>query len=506
MRWWRPAILGVVAVAALAAFGPRAEAAATADVTVMSRNLYLGADVGEALALLPDMPAAAQLMWEQVAATDFPRRAPLLAAEIAAARPHVIALQEATTWRCVGGLTGTRTVVFDFTRDFLAATADAGVPYVIAAADGRRAFNPGYAIGPYPRLTTVRDPARFRPLFGRDEAACGFEIADALLVRADLADDVLRVGTSEYRDRYAVVPWLFEIDRGYAWADVVVDGVPVRFAATHLESMWDPDAPVVGAAQARQLAGDLAATELPLIVVGDFNADPRDPRPAGAPNSGGQPEAGAACRPQDAAPVGATADATCNAYWAMIGAGYVDAGPDALDPANLTWGSSGLLAGPDLDRLGPALALGNRFGYTDRLDYVFVRNGVDVVGAALVGDAWPTVDGTWGCGDPAQIANTEAASAVLAAESGIDPIVGRGACLPTDHVGIVARLRVVAPDVAVVARAADTAPPATGPGLSKRTIAVAGIAYVAVTLVALIVIAVWLVVRLVRRLARSATG
>jgi hypothetical protein len=158
-------------------------AGSSAELTVMTRNLYLGADVAEALALLPDMPAAAQMMWDQVAATDFARRAPLLAAQAAAVRPDVIALQEATTWRCMGGLAGRRVVVFDFTREFLAATAAAGTPYVIAEAPEGRAFNSGYAIGPYPRLTTVRDPERFQPLFGSDEAACGFEIADALLVR-----------------------------------------------------------------------------------------------------------------------------------------------------------------------------------------------------------------------------------------------------------------------------------------------------------------------------------
>ncbi len=41
------------------------QADADATVTVVSRNIYLGADVGSALELLPDMPAAAQLMWSR---------------------------------------------------------------------------------------------------------------------------------------------------------------------------------------------------------------------------------------------------------------------------------------------------------------------------------------------------------------------------------------------------------------------------------------------------------
>ncbi len=40
-------------------------------ITVMSRNLYLGADVGVALKKIPNMPAAAKYMWDQVQKTDF---------------------------------------------------------------------------------------------------------------------------------------------------------------------------------------------------------------------------------------------------------------------------------------------------------------------------------------------------------------------------------------------------------------------------------------------------
>ena len=90
------------------------QADADATVTVVSRNIYLGADVGSALELLPDMPAAAQLMWEQVAATDFSQRAPLLAAELAADAPDVVAIQEATTWECRPTLFGASTVVSIF--------------------------------------------------------------------------------------------------------------------------------------------------------------------------------------------------------------------------------------------------------------------------------------------------------------------------------------------------------------------------------------------------------
>ncbi|MFM2202835.1 MAG: hypothetical protein RL673_494, partial [Actinomycetota bacterium] len=48
---------------------PHAKASEPYQITVMSRNIYLGADVGVALELIPDFPAAAQFMWDQVKKT-----------------------------------------------------------------------------------------------------------------------------------------------------------------------------------------------------------------------------------------------------------------------------------------------------------------------------------------------------------------------------------------------------------------------------------------------------
>ena len=406
-------------------------------VTVMSRNLYLGADVAVALELLPDMPAAAQFMWEQVAATDFTARAAVLAQELADNRPDVVALQEATTWQCRTSILGESTVVFDFTAQLLAATAAAGTEYVVASADGEQALNPGYAIPALPFLTTVHDPGTFQPLFGSDEAACGFTIADALLVRADLAAQVTAVGNIDYEARYAVVPVLFEVDRGFTWAELAIGQRPVRFVATHLESMWSPDAPPWSVPQAKELITRLGDVDGPVVVIGDFNADPRDPRPASAPNPGVQPDVTTGCAAQEPSPTAQTADARCNAYWQMVQAGFVDAGPDALDPRNATWGASALLAGPDLARLSQAG--GNPYGYTDRLDYVFVRGGVEVVSASLVSAQWPDGDRLWACRDPQQRVNAERAAAALGKP------LGAQACLPTDHVGLLVTVNVSGP-------------------------------------------------------------
>ncbi len=490
--------VGLLATAALLTATP-AHAEEPIPVTVMARNLYLGADVGKALDLLPDLAAAGQFMWDEVQATDFNARVPYLAREAAEFRPAVIGLQEATTWNCKTGLFGKPVAVYDFTRDFLAAAEAAGEPYVIAQANGTQAFNPGYSIGPIPLLTTVTDPATFQPLFGSDSAECGFQLSDALLVRADLADQVVRAGTTEFVNTHTIIPVVFEVERGFAWADLEFDGSPVRFVTTHLESMWPVDGQNAGALQGQQMVGDLNGTQIPLVVMGDINNDPRDPRPKDAANPAGQPTEGAVCEAQVANPTPQTARAQCNAYWSIVQAGYTDVGPDAMDPEYYTWGTQSLLAGPDPGRVEAALEMGNDYGWTDRLDYVFVKNGIEVDKAVEIGTTWSDSDRTWACETPAQVENTAAMSEVLTQAGVGKPIEGKGVCLPTDHGGIVA-------DLLVTPAGADAAapiPPTHEPAFNKAAVALFTIAWVLLGVVMLLVAGLIVLVRKVVRTVRS---
>lgn len=354
--------------------------AAEPQVSVMTRNLYLGSDVGVAMDLIPNLSAAAQFMWDQVKKTDFNKRAPKLAAEVIAKKPDVVGLQEATIWFCKKNVFSKRTEVFNFTKQFLAATKAQGTEYVLAQKDGITALNTGYSIAAVPFVTMVNDPEIFQPLFGQDKAACGFEIADALAIRADLADKVLKVGNTEYEQTYTIVPTIMTIYRGYTWADIQIGNTPVRFVTTHLESLWDENKVPNSAIQAQQLIADLKNTKNPVVVMGDFNSDPRDPRMPANPNPGEQPVASDAC------PAGTS---KCNAYLLMTEAGFTDSGPDPLLPENYTWGMNALLTGPDPVRLKVAKQLGNNAGYTDRLDYVFVKNGVSVTSSGLIGATPP---------------------------------------------------------------------------------------------------------------------
>lgn len=465
-------------------------------LTVMARNLYLGADYSVGLELLPDLPAAAQYMWDQVADTDFDVRAAELAAEIERYGPDVVGLQEATVWGCRTGLLGGLTPVFDFTEGLIDALADIGQEYVVAEADGQLADNPGYEIPAVPFLTRVDDPDTFQPIFGRDTAYCGFQIGDALLVRGELADDVVAVGNTEYDERAPIVPVVFTIDRGYTWADIAVAGTTVRVVATHLEAYVNEDRPPAGALQAQQMVEDLEGTTVPLIVMGDFNADPRDPRAPDAPNPAEQPVANDACSAQPENPTLETANVACNAFWTMLDAGYENASPDPLDPANYTWGTAADLAGPELERLEVALEDGNTAGFTERLDYVFVANGATPVSAEIFGNEWPEGDDVWECSSPEQVATTQEASAALA-EAGLgEPITGTGLCLPTDHAGTVAVVDVSAGPSGVVE---DPAPPDHD---SFRIGLLGWIGIILGVMVLLLVLLIWGVVAVIRRARR----
>ena len=110
-------------------------------ITVMSRNLYLGADVGVALELIPNFPKAAQFMWDQVKKTDFATRAPKLARESAQDRPEIIGVQEATMWYCKKDFFSDKVEVFNFLDQFIAATKASGVGYSLATANGVEAIS-----------------------------------------------------------------------------------------------------------------------------------------------------------------------------------------------------------------------------------------------------------------------------------------------------------------------------------------------------------------------------
>lgn len=433
-RWLTALILSITSATVAVVLITPAQAQPSERVIFATRNIYLGADVGIAMKKLPNFPAAAQFMWDQVSANDFSQRAPLLARELIATGAQVIGIQEATTWRCRTGFFSDEVVVHDFLKDLVGALQAAGANFSVAAKADKQALNPGFEIAPIPHLTMVRDQKLFPTLFGKDRAACGFTISDALLVRDDVT--VLDLGTSEYSAKYSIIPTLMTIYRGYTWADLRIGESTFRAITTHLESLWDSNKIPNAAIQADQLIDDLRSAKMPVVVMGDFNSDPRDPRPSDdvGVNPGAQPSASAECVAQVANPTRASAIDTCSAYWKFIRAGFSEVSPDALNPKNYSWGADALLAGPMPDRRSHSLAMGANGTFTDRLDYIVVKNGTSAVNGAIFGNQWPEGLDTWRCSHPDQVSlttgNAQALGAALPAGA------SEGRCLPSDHAGI----------------------------------------------------------------------
>jgi endonuclease/exonuclease/phosphatase family metal-dependent hydrolase len=240
--------------------------AAGQEVRVMTRNLFIGADLGPVLAARTpaEFITAAHMTLAVIAASDFPQRAELLAQEISSKRPHLVGLQEVTRLTR-NGTTG-EAPYRDYLEDLLSALAARGADYYVAGA----VDNLDVTL-PLPGIGLVRTLDR-----------------DVVLARADVpAVPVTVPGCRVSADgcnflTLVSVPTPFgssiAIERGFLVVDAVAEGQPVRFVNTHLEI---PELPViVQSLQAAELMTRVrtlpVGSDTPVILVGDINSAPTD--------------------------------------------------------------------------------------------------------------------------------------------------------------------------------------------------------------------------------------
>ncbi len=257
---------------------------ATAQLSVMTRNLYLGADLTPVFASdAATFPAEAAAALNQVAQNNFPRRARALAREVARTRPHVIGLQEAFRFSVGGATLGVPFV--DMLEVFEQALAARGLNYVRVAV--------------VPNID-LNIPAAAVPGLGGD---LGVLDRDVILVRGDVAGSAepLPPGSGTYDciqpvgDGCRLTPGVplpatlipFSADpflgRGIVVVELSVAGELYRVANTHLEvRLPDPTNPAsagVQSFQAQAVAmamGQLAGPNHETILIGDINSAPDD--------------------------------------------------------------------------------------------------------------------------------------------------------------------------------------------------------------------------------------
>ena len=259
-----PYRLSLIALAAtILSFAlPAAAPAAARDVTVMTRNLYLGSDVIN-LATSPDVPTLARSIkayWEMTQNNDFTVRSKALAAEVKRYRPDVIGLQEAAMWRRgpdgvqdndVNRLNSTQ-VLYDYLKIYMQDLRAAGLRYKLA------------------RVTTEMDV--------EGPHADGYDIRltqrDAVLVRVGRgAPKVLRTRGGNFTAQF-VAPTVIgpaRVTRGYQAVDLRKGGREFTFANVHSEA-YSPD---INEAQMKELLRKgVPSKRKPTILVGDINSDP----------------------------------------------------------------------------------------------------------------------------------------------------------------------------------------------------------------------------------------
>jgi endonuclease/exonuclease/phosphatase family metal-dependent hydrolase len=290
-------------------------------VKVMTRNLYLGADIMPIAAATGPEEAllAANVMWATVQASRFPARAAALAEEVALHRPDVLALQEVTTWRlgpplaCLAGAPVTPSAdepAIDFLPTLLRALQREGLHYEVAAQV--TSMDAELCIGDPSDPASLRDlrytdhevilvrkgvhwrdptlpPAQPLPGFVAAPVPPGPGDRNGALFAVALEDGTPATaaftvgGSSE-----PVFSW-----RGWTAVEVEREGRWIRVFGTHVEdtlaALADAGLPtwLFQALQDAQLVAIVdavyldPASTLPTIVLGDFNAyvEPADPNP-----------------------------------------------------------------------------------------------------------------------------------------------------------------------------------------------------------------------------------
>lgn len=225
------------------------------QVTVMSRNLYLGASLDPVFGAtdLPTLFARAAAAWAQVQANDFHERAEALADEIAESEPALVGLQEVSLYQTRTLIDPTPRVAYDFLQILLDALHARGLEYD-AVATSTNAAAELFALAPGQPPTA----GTFVRLTDRDVilARRGVRTANPQHATYAAALNIVTVGGP------------ISVTRGWTSVDVEAKGETFRFVNTHLENAVKP----LQEAQAQELVALLAASSLPTILVGDLNS------------------------------------------------------------------------------------------------------------------------------------------------------------------------------------------------------------------------------------------
>jgi hypothetical protein len=250
-------------------------------VTVMTRNIYLGADINRPV--LAALTAQAQGKTPQeilvalgnathvtraiVDRTAFGVRAGLLAGEIDRTRPDLIGLQEVALWRSGPlqldrvGVPNATTVDYDFLQMLLDELAARGARYTaVSIGDRADVEAPSFTGSP------------FDGSIGADARDVRLTMRDVVLMRVGggLTASGSGGGIFAHNLTVEILGATLNFDRGYQWVDAQAGATRFRFINTHLEAFSSD----LALAQAKELLANAPATDRSTVFVCDCNSDP----------------------------------------------------------------------------------------------------------------------------------------------------------------------------------------------------------------------------------------
>lgn len=285
------ALVALVALAIPAAAEAAKKGKGGPEVTVMTRNLFLGADLSPAIEA-PSIAEAidgAGTVWNELQSTKFPERARPLAREIKRSKADLVGLQEVALWRqqvpSDGGAppispipTAQPATVVEF--DFLALLQRElkaiGAKYRVVVV--QEEFS-----GELPADVDHSDATGNGPLagFGADLDA-SLTMRDVILVRKGTKVKLGKTRKGHFNTRYepSVGGIVIPVDRGWVSVEAKIRGKSgtkgkkpryssFRFIDTHLEAFGDP---TIREAQAKELIAGPLDTNKQVILVGDLNS------------------------------------------------------------------------------------------------------------------------------------------------------------------------------------------------------------------------------------------
>ncbi|HEY6730136.1 MAG TPA: endonuclease/exonuclease/phosphatase family protein [Solirubrobacterales bacterium] len=244
---------------------------------VMTRNLYLGADLTPAILAptLPQFVAANGQILREVTANNFPVRAKGLAREILRAEPDLVGLQEVALWRTappsltpvVTGTPTATTVRYDYLQELLTELNRGPDRYEVVVVQNEfdleaPADENGVAgDGPNPAIADAEINGRLT-------------MRDVILARRGAGVQTQNPQSANFTTNLVVpvagVP--VTVKRGWTATDAKVRGSDwFRFVNTHLEAFQ----PLIRQAQAAELVAPTgpATSDLPVVLLGDLNSD-----------------------------------------------------------------------------------------------------------------------------------------------------------------------------------------------------------------------------------------